>query len=493
MERKVLDYIKKHQMITAGDRLVAGISGGVDSVCLLFMLLYCQRQIPFTWTAVHVNHRLRGEEAKRDREFVEALCREQGVPCRVFEENVEVFAKEQKLSVEEAGRVVRQNCFQTAMEETGATKIFLAHHQNDNAETVLLNLARGTGLNGLGGIRPVNGIYFRPLLCLERREIEAWCKTAKLQWCEDSTNRGDHYVRNRIRNHVIPYLEEKINAGAVPHLQETSEQMQELKSFVDGQVAEAERQAVQVIRSENAADMEDATDLPERLLLLEQPMKAMHPFLRKELWRRELIRTAGKEKNLTRQHIEALEGLLEKQSGKRLELPYRVEAVRRPEGIVLQKAKKGKKEKGILRQERTQKEEILLCVPGKTEVPWADLELRCILEEEKAGFFAEQLHPSPYTKWFDYDIMKNGLTVRTRRPGDFLVIDEKGSRQKLKAWFINEKIPSEERDRIPLLADGSEILWILGYRRSSARFVKDTTRRLLQIEFNGGKETWRKQ
>ena len=115
------------------------------------------------------------------------------------------------------------------------------------------------------------------------------------------------------------------------------------------------------------------------------------------------------------------------------------------------------------------------------------------MAEEKADFFAEQLHPSPYTKWFDYDIIKNGLTVRTRRPGDFLVIDEKGSRQKLKAWFINEKIPSEERDRIPLLADGSEILWVLGYRRSSARFVKDTTRRLLRIEFNGGKEIWRKQ
>ncbi len=493
MERKVLDYIKKHQMITAGDRLVAGISGGVDSVCLLFMLLYCQKQIPFTWTAVHVNHRIRGEEAKRDQQFVETLCREHGIPCRVFEENVEAFAKEKKLSVEEAGRTVRQRCFQTVMEETGAIKIFLAHHQNDNAETMLLNLARGTGLNGLGGIRPVNGNCFRPLLCVDRREIERWSKTAEVQWCEDSTNQGDHYVRNRIRNHVLPYLEREVNAGTVLHLQEVSEQMQELKSYVDEQTAEAERQAVRVIRSENAAD---GTDRPERLLILEKPMKALHPFLQKELWRKELIRTAGREKDMSRQHIEALEGLLEKQSGRRVELPYGVEAVRCPEGVFLQKTQKRGKGKARSPQRDTQKEEckeILLCVSGKTEIPWAKTELRCTLAEEKADFFAEQLHPSPYTKWFDYDIMKNGLTVRTRRPGDFLVIDEKGSRQKLKAWFINEKIPSEERDRIPLLADGSEILWVLGYRRSSARFVKDTTRRLLRIEFNGGKEIWRKQ
>lgn len=147
---------------------------------------------------MHVNHGLRGENAKRDERFTETFCRERNVPCIVYHENVKEIAAQKKLSVEEAGRLVRRKAFEEVRIRYGGTKIALAHHQNDNAETMLLNLARGTGIRGLSGIRPVNGYMIRPLLGINRKEIEYYLKEHQLSYCEDETNAGDEYTRNRI-------------------------------------------------------------------------------------------------------------------------------------------------------------------------------------------------------------------------------------------------------------------------------------------------------
>lgn len=232
MLKKIKEYADKWNMLEAGDKVVAGVSGGADSICLLFVLMELQKEIPFELTAVHVNHGLRAEAADRDEAYVRELCETYRIPCVSYRENVELIAKNRKQSLEEAGREVRREAFRRTMESWGGTKIALAHHKNDNAETFLMNLARGSGLKGLGGMLPVNGTIIRPLLAAERQEIEQYLKENGIAYCTDETNKSDDYTRNRIRNHMIPLLEDGVNKRAVAHISDTMERLREVQEFL---------------------------------------------------------------------------------------------------------------------------------------------------------------------------------------------------------------------------------------------------------------------
>ena len=226
--KKTEQFIRKYDMIRKSDVVAAGVSGGADSVCLLFVLCALREKLGFQIVVCHVNHCIRGKAAAADEEFVARLCRELDVPCRIFRENVELIARNRKQSTEEAGRTVRMDAFETMCLEDGGTKIATAHHREDNAETVLMNLARGTGLKGLCGIRPVNGKWIRPLLVLGKKEIEEYLRSREISWCEDATNSEDDYTRNRIRHNIMPLLTEQVNAGAARHMDELSRQAQEV-------------------------------------------------------------------------------------------------------------------------------------------------------------------------------------------------------------------------------------------------------------------------
>ena len=155
--KKVLDYVRKYQLITEGDRVIVGLSGGADSVCLLFVLLELREALDFSIAAVHINHHLRGQEALRDQMYVENLCKKWNIPLKIVDAQVSDMAKVEKIGIEEAGRKVRYRAFEAYAEEIGASKIALAHHQNDLAETMIYHLSRGTDLAGLAAIRPKRG------------------------------------------------------------------------------------------------------------------------------------------------------------------------------------------------------------------------------------------------------------------------------------------------------------------------------------------------
>ena len=231
--KKVEQYIEQYQMIGRGDRIVTGVSGGADSVCLLFVLCELRKKLGFEVIVCHVNHQLRAEAAEQDEAYVKELCRKLDVPCRIFHENVELIAKNGKKSLEEAGRIVRSNAFETVCRESGANKIATAHHKNDNAETVLLNLARGSGLQGMCGIRPVYGNRIRPLLCLTRKEIEEWLEEEQISYCTDETNEEDEYTRNRIRHKILPVMEQEINRQTVEHINRLSLQAEEIWEYLN--------------------------------------------------------------------------------------------------------------------------------------------------------------------------------------------------------------------------------------------------------------------
>ena len=452
MYQKVKAYVKKWHMLQKEDSVIAGISGGADSVCLLFMLLKLQKELGFALMAVHVNHGIRGAEAERDEAYVKRLCRQWNVRLKVYRENVPAYAKEHGMTEEEAGRDIRRTCFCKVLKEWGGTKIALAHHENDNVETLLWNLCRGTGIRGLGGIAPVNDVWIRPLLCVKRREIESYLKKRGISYCTDTTNADRRYMRNRIRMDVIPYLEDCVNTESVSHMGKTMERMYELEQYILEEVGQYKESCTGWENSRRIIRQTEYTKIP----------KALRDNVLHEI----LCETAGRRKDIEEVHVQMLRDLFTKQVGKRIDLPYGVTAIRTYEGVRF--------EKNIPEASYAGDENELFSI-------------RVFDREPGNVTFPEKI----YTKWFDYDIIKNTVKIRHRIAGDSIVINRYGGRKKLKQYFTDQKVPQEDRDKIWIAADGDEVLWIVGYRQSQKYQITEKTTKILEIQYYGGEENGR--
>ena len=452
MYQKVKAYVKKWHMLQKEDSVIAGISGGADSVCLLFMLLKLQKELGFALMAVHVNHGIRGAEAERDEAYVKRLCRQWNVRLKVYRENVPAYAKEHGITEEEAGRDIRRTCFCKVLKEWGGTKIALAHHENDNVETLLWNLCRGTGIRGLGGIAPVNDVWIRPLLCVKRREIESYLKKRGISYCTDTTNADRRYMRNRIRMDVIPYLEDCVNTESVSHMGKTMERMYELEQYILEEVGQYKESCTGWKNGRRIIRQTEYTKIPKALR-----DNVLHAIL---------CETAGRRKDIEEVHVQMLRDLFTKQVGKRIDLPYGVTAIRTYEGVRF--------EKNIPEASYAGDENELFSI-------------RVFDREPGNVTFPEKI----YTKWFDYDIIKNTVKIRHRIAGDSIVINRYGGRKKLKQYFTDQKVPQEDRDKIWIAADGDEVLWIVGYRQSQKYQITEKTTKILEIQYYGGEENGR--
>ena len=441
---KVREYALKHRMFSEKDRVIAGVSGGADSICLLFMLMELKKEIGFSVVAVHVHHGLRGESADRDEAFVREICQKHNIELQIFHEDVKAYAKTYNFTEEEAGREVRRKVFSKVQEEQGGTKIALAHHKNDNVETFIWNLCRGTGLKGLGGILPVTGVYVRPLLCLSRKEIETYLEEIGISYCTDETNMEDTYTRNRIRNHVIPYLQENINVQTPEHIADVIENLRRFNEYVEAEVGKFKKNVITREEGKWILNKSEYNQIPD--------------VFKKNLLYEFLGEAAGMKKDIESVHIDMMAELLDKQTGRRYDLPYDLEAIRTYDGICLVK-------KTLNREEDVK----------------PDVRIRVFERTREMVTFPE----NPYTKWFDYDIIKCTVEIRHREPGDYIVIDKTGKRQKIKQYFVNEKVPQDKRNRIWLVADGKEIMWITGYRQNQAYQITEHTQRIMEISFAG--------
>lgn len=454
MRNTIEKYIETYHMIEPGDKVIAAVSGGTDSVCLLHLLAGLREKYGFDLRAVHVHHGLRGQEADRDAEFTKQLSGGLAVPCRVFYADVRGYAKEHSISEEEAGRILRYQLLEQeaeTWEKGGTVKIATAHHGDDNAETILYNLFRGSGLAGIGGILPVRDRIIRPLLCVSRKEILEYLKEYSLEYCEDSTNQTNDYTRNRMRRIILPAVTEEINPQASRHVCQAGEKIRQAHEFIQ----DAADKWLSVHR-----DNKDPSLISGRLL--KEP-----EILQSYVLRRILAETAGTEKDLSSSHIDALLDLLSGQTGRRADLPGGIGAVREYAGLRIEK------------KSRIQKEKVPEGAAGSLL-----LEINVFPREEVQE--NQEFPKNQYTKWFDYDKIKNRLSVRTRRTGDYITI-KGGGKKSVKAYMIDEKIPAADRDSIFLLADGSHILWIIGYRISEYYKIGPQTTTILQAELNGGK------
>lgn len=436
MLAKVRRYIEEYQMLAPGERVVVACSGGADSICLLSVLQALGMQV----LAVHVHHGLRGIEADRDADFVRDFCAAGDIACRVVRLDVAGYASGHGMSVEEAGRALRYQSLEAAADEWGACKIAVAHHEDDNAETILHHLLRGTGLRGLGGIRPVQGSRIRPLLCVSRKEIESYLEERGILWCEDSTNRSNDYTRNRIRNQVLPFLEETVNPKAVQNILNSGEA-----------AAQADEYLVLVADGlwKQYGSFDNKCARFPVMALKEQP-----PILRRYLIGKMVSLTVPGRRDITSVHYGQMERLAWGKTGSEICLPGGIVAVREPDSLVLS---------GTV-------EAVLPPEPVFEKFPY-----------ENHG----EIPKNRYTKWFDYDKIKGTLCVRTRQSGDFLSLPE-GKTKTVSRYMIDEKIPRRQREQIYLLADGKHIVWIVGYRISEYYKITNDTKMILQVTVHGG-------
>lgn len=444
-------YMKQQNITLAGEKIVIGLSGGMDSVCLFHIL----KDLGAGLEAVHVHHGIRGEEADRDEAFVKALCEKYNIPFHGYRFDVPEISKHMHLSEEEAGRNVRKQAFAETLEKCGAKYIALAHHGNDRAETFLFHLTRGTGVKGLGAMKPVQGNVIRPLLWAERKEIEQYIQKNAYDFVEDATNASDQYTRNKIRHQVIPLLEE-INPKGITHICSAAEKLDAVSAYID-------REAEKLCRL-------SAVMYQNEVQILKFAFYQGDAVLRIPVLQKCVEYLSGSLANITEEHLKRLEELFEMQTGKETHLPYGITAVRTYEGIRM-----------FFREEKVLTEPVEITGEGSYEFGGLTFKISVESWDERKIFPIKN-----YTKCFDYDKITGKVFLRTRETGDYLEINKDHGRKFLQDYLVNEKVPKEERDKVMLLGCGSHILWVVGKRISEYYKVTKETKKVLKVQVCGG-------
>lgn len=449
MLKVVQSYIEEHNMINKGDRIVIGVSGGADSVCLFHVFRQMIPLFDLTLFVVHVNHGIRGEEA-----------------------DVPVLAELKGLTEEEAGRLVRYESFNDCYKKYKCNKIAIAHNKNDNAETILFHLFRGSGIKGLTGIPNVRNEIIRPLLCVKREEIEVYLNENHISYRNDRTNFTDDYSRNKIRHRIISYAQKELNTKVIENIVNASNHLGEVNRYLEKNIKKAYDNIVKKV------DNEEVYELPVNLL------KEEDRVIQKGIVRLVYENLACGLKDVEALHIEQILSLQDREVGKRFNLPYKVVAEKGYDNIVIKFQTKDCK-KNQIKKIRDLNSEQVLTVPGEFFLPYMNQTIQVSLKNYKKNMIIPK---NGCTKWFDYDKIKNTVLIRTRKEGDFIQIDSLGNRKKIKSLFIDDKIPREHRNQIPLIADGNHVIWVVGGRMSEAYKVSDKTKIILEISLNGGKQ-----
>ena len=487
LEETFYAYITGYKMVGKGDRIIIGTSGGADSVCLLFLMKKLSLEMDFEAAAVHVNHMIRGDEAARDEKFVKDLCRYLDVRCITVRADVPRLAQTRKIGLEEAGRLARYRAFEMAARELNKDKpypggkVAVAHHRDDNIETVLLNIIRGTDIKGLTGIQPVTRrnrlTIIRPLLGAGREEIREYLNENNIPWVEDSTNTDEEYARNRIRSVIIPQMNE-INSRAADHINDLSQTLLKFSDFYDRKTEFA---------MENVVDVRD-----EAPAVNVEKLKYLDKAIQTGVIYNTIGAVAGTKKDIGRVHVEDVLSLCSKQTGRKIELPYGLEAVRSYSNIIIRKANSGGSyerrdiEGSPLMSLDAQFSISLKSIEnGIKSFRLADgsvlsFEIKEVNDSNRRTFISK----NEYTKAFDCDKIKGTLILGRPQKDDKIRFS--GGSKTLKKFLMDEKVPQELREDIPVLKDMEGVLWVLGYRIGEQYKITRETRRALVVSINGG-------
>lgn len=459
--------IMEYNMISKGDRVVVGISGGADSVCLIHILNKLKDKYSLTLFGAHINHCIRGDAADKDQLFVENLCKDLGIQCFSLKEKVEDVAKERGISSEMAGREIRYEFFNSLKKELSCNKVALAHNANDQAETILMRIVRGTGLEGLGGIKAVRDSFvIRPLIKTLREDIEAYLDENNFKSRLDKTNLENIYSRNKVRLELIPYLKDNFNQDIVNTLIRLSYNLKNDNEFI-------EKNSEKIFYK--------YCDVKKEKVIIKKDAFLEHDAILTRVIRRAILSLTGDIYNFERKHIFDLIDIQKAGTGKKINLVRKVIAYNSYGDIELF-FEKDKKVKSI--------EEYILKLDNKIFIEDFNINISLKKFNNKNTYKFEN---KGLINYFDYDKIINGIIkLRARCNGDSIIPLGMKGRKKLKDLFIDLKIPKEERDEIPIILFGEEIAWIVGYRSSDSFKVTKDTKEILEIRVEGDSNTWMK-
>lgn len=438
----VLSVIKRYNMLENCDRIVVGLSGGADSVCLLSVLNSLKAEYGFSLVAAHINHGIRGAEAQRDEESCKRLCESLDVPLEILHADIPTLSKQQGIGEEECGRIVRYDFFRSLAGERG--KIATAHNLNDNAETLLLNLVRGAGSKGACGIPPVRDNIIRPLIETDRKSIEKYCEENKLQYVTDSTNLECEYSRNKIRIKVLPTLCE-INQNAVGALSGFASRMREQEAFLESVVNE--KYALCVKNS----------------VLYEAEFSALDIFLKKRIAGRFLSELSHGE--IEAKHIDDFLRFVG--SGKALVTASATEIVSR-DGKIFKKP------------EQAEQFSVDFSLDDKkVNLPF------CEISVEKYDIKdLQNLNKDILDNLIDCDKISNTLILRSRKDGDKFTFSKRRVTKTVKKLFNEDKIPPEVRNRMVILDSDGEVVWLRGYGTNKKFRIGADTKKAIKLNIS---------
>ena len=465
IKRTILD----HKMIEPGDVVLIGVSGGPDSVALLRGLIELKQELSIELAIAHLNHSARGEESDRDARLVKLLG--ETLQIRTFIEKKDVPAEHEtsKTSFQETARNLRMDFFERTMSQVGANKIALGHTADDQVETVLMNLLRGSGLKGLGGMSPIRFPYIRPLFDCYRSEVVGFLDNRGFSYCKDSSNEKADYLRNRIRLNLIPFLQENYNPRISENLFETSG------------ILRAENNYLKTLEDQEFNRAVARSGKKDILSVDVEYFSALPLALKRRLVRSTIQSIKGDLRRISFFHIQEVLHLFDKsQKGKKIDLPDSLEVLCLGDHVAFKRIPESNP--CILPHDEGSISDWMspLNIPGETSIEKTGLVLKSeIIDPSGAEFIGNQGHLA----FLDFDKTGSDLRVRFFQTGDRLrPLGMKGSK-KLKSLFIDEKVPQEMRSRIPILTTrDNDIIWVYGMRISNTYQVTSDTNKVLFVK-----------
>ncbi len=452
---KFLETIKKYDMVKKDEKVLVGVSGGPDSICLLH-LFYCLRhELEISLAVAHLDHMFRGKESEEDALFVKEVCDKWNIPLYGKRVNVPKYIDKTGLSPEDAARQIRYAFYNEVRDKIGAQKVALGHNRNDHEETVLMNILRGSGIEGLVGIEPVRDFFIRPLIRIPREDIEAYLKKHKISYRVDKTNLEPNYFRNKIRLELIPMIKQNYCSNLGNSIRRLSEIARCDLDFLANQTQLA-WDKVAVIES-------------NKVLIDVKGFMKLHEALKRRIIRKAVECLKGNIKDFEYRHTElVLEFIQESDTGSLIDLP---------KGLYGEKSYKY----FILSTQSPQPAEFryTMSIPGMLYIKEANIYVKTWVTDRNRQPIIKN---NPLIAQFDYDKIRDKLIFRSRQEGDRFIPLGSNFFKKLHDFFIDEKIPRQKRDKIPIVENNGDIIWIIGLRIDDRYKITNNTKKILYIK-----------